>query len=39
LRLKSPRDVLDLVSQYYPANQIPVKMQYLIEGLFAEGTI
>ena len=36
LGLKSAREVLDLVAQYYPANRIPVKTQYLIEGLFEE---
>jgi hypothetical protein len=39
LKLKSPADVLDLVGQYYPANRIPVKTQYLVEGLFEEGKI
>ena len=39
LGLKSARDVLDIVAQYYPSNQIPVKTQYLIEGLFEEGHI
>lgn len=39
LKLKSPKDVLDLVGQYYPANHVPVKTQYLVEGLFAEGKI
>lgn len=39
LRLESPRDVLDLVAQYYPAGLIPVKTQYLIEGLFEEGRL
>jgi hypothetical protein len=39
LGLKSARDVLDILAQYYPANQIPVKTQYLIEGLFDEGEI
>ena len=37
--LKSAREVLDLVAQYYPANRIPVKTQYLVEGLFEEGNI
>jgi hypothetical protein len=37
LQLKSPKVVLDLIGQYYPASQIPVKTQYLIEGLFEEG--
>ncbi|MEP7242512.1 MAG: hypothetical protein ABI885_02390 [Gammaproteobacteria bacterium] len=36
LKLSAPRGVLDIVARYYPANQIPVKTQYLIEGLFTE---
>lgn len=39
LNLKSAPAVLDLVAQYYPANRIPVKTQYLVEGLFEEGKI
>ncbi len=39
LGLRSAREVLDLVAQYYPANRIPVKTQYLIEGLFEEGKL
>src|SRR5262245_23873354 len=39
LRLGSARAVLDLVGQYYPANRIPVKTQYLVEGLFEEGKV
>jgi hypothetical protein len=39
LELKSAKDVLDLVGQYYPASHIPVKTQYLVEGLFDEGEI
>ncbi|MGH8138706.1 MAG: DUF6036 family nucleotidyltransferase [Steroidobacteraceae bacterium] len=39
LGLKSARDVLDIVAQYYPANQISVRAQYLIEGLFDEGRV
>jgi len=39
LRLQSAREVLDLVAQYYPANRIPVKTQYLVEGLFEEGKV
>lgn len=35
----STKDVLDLVGRYYPASRIPVKTQYLVEGLFAEGQI
>jgi hypothetical protein len=32
-------EVLALVGQYYPASRIPVKTQYLVEGLFEEGRI
>jgi hypothetical protein len=39
LRLKSSRAVLDLVAQYYPSARIPVKTQYLVEGLFEEGKV
>ena len=39
LGLKSPPAVLDLVAQYYPSERIPVKTQYLVEGLFEEGKI
>jgi hypothetical protein len=39
LKLKSAQEVLDLVGQYYPANRIPVKTRYLVEGLFEEGRI
>ena len=39
LKLKSANEVLDLVAQYYPANRIPVKTQYLVEGLFEEGKV
>ena len=39
LKLKSATEVLNLVGQYYPDNRIPVKTQYLIEGLFEEGRI
>ncbi len=39
LKLKAAKDVLELVGQYYPANRIPVKTQYLVEGLFDEGKI
>jgi hypothetical protein len=39
LELKSAKEVLDLVGQYYPANGIPVKTQYLVEGLFEEGRV
>jgi hypothetical protein len=39
LDLGSAQDVLNLVGQYYPANRIPVKTQYLVEGLFEEGKV
>lgn len=39
LGLKSAQDVLAIVGQYYPPNRIPVKTQYLIEGLFEEGKL
>ena len=39
LKLTSAEEVLDLVAQYYSANRIPVKTQYLVEGLFEEGRI
>ena len=39
LQLKSAKGALDLVGQYYPANRIPVKTQYLVEGLFEEGKV
>ncbi len=39
LHMTSAHIVLELVAQYYPANRIPVKTQYLVEGLFEEGKI
>lgn len=39
LRLKTARDALELVSRYYPPDRIPVKTQYLVEGLFEEGKV
>jgi hypothetical protein len=39
LGLTSAGQVLDLAAQYYPANRIPVRTQYLIEGLFEEGRV
>lgn len=39
LQLKSAKDALDIVGQYYPPNRIPVKTQYLVEGLFEEGKL
>ncbi|MCK9589298.1 MAG: hypothetical protein WC076_07990 [Terrimicrobiaceae bacterium] len=39
LRLESAAATLQIVAQYYPANRIPVRTQYLVEGLFEEGRI
>jgi len=39
LKLKSADDVMELVAAYYPPNRIPIKSQYLVEGLFSEGKI
>jgi hypothetical protein len=39
LKLTSAKSVLELVGEYYPANRIPVKTQYLVEGLFEEGRL
>ena len=39
LKLKTARAVMDIVSAYYPADKVPVKAQYLVDGLFAEGKI
>ena len=37
LALNSAKAVLDLVAKYYPVERIPVRAQYVIEGLFEEG--
>lgn len=39
LRLRSAKDVMDILAAYYPEDSAPVKAQYLVEGLFAEGGI
>ena len=39
LQLPSAQAVLDVVGNYYPANRIPVKTRYLVEGLFDEGQV
>jgi hypothetical protein len=39
LHLGSARETLEIVAQYYPANRISPKTQYLIEGLYDEGKI
>ena len=38
LKLRNAAEVLELAASYYP-DRIPVKAQYLVEGLFAEGKI
>jgi len=39
LQLQAASEVLDIVGDYYPRNQIPVKTQFLVEGLFDEGQL
>ncbi len=39
LKLATAAAVMEIVAAYYPKNQIPVKAQYLVEGLFAEGKV
>lgn len=39
LKLKTAREVMNIVTAYYPQDRIPVKAQYLVEGLFAEDRI
>ncbi len=39
LKLQSAQDVLELVAHYYPSSRIPIKTQYLVEGLFDEGSV
>jgi predicted nucleotidyltransferase len=39
LHLKTADDVLKIVAEYYPKERIPVKTQYLVEGLFEEGKL
>ena len=39
LKLPNAEAVLAIVGQYYPIHRIPVKTQYLVEGLFDEGTL
>jgi hypothetical protein len=36
LELRSPGEVMDIVTSYYPPRQIPVKAQFLVETLFEE---
>jgi len=39
LHLNNAQVVLSLIADYYPASRVPVKAQYLVESLFAEGKI
>jgi hypothetical protein len=39
LNLKEARSVMDILAAYYPKDQVPIRAQYLVEGLFAEGKI
>ncbi len=39
LALNSAPEVLEIVGRYYPSGRIPVKTQYLVEGLFEEGSV
>jgi hypothetical protein len=39
LRLKSTDAVMEIIAEYYHRDNVPVKAQYLVEGLFAEGKI
>lgn len=39
LKYKNAKEVLDMVGEFYPISRIPVKTQYLVEGLFEEGKI
>ena len=39
LKITSAQTVLEVVGRYYPANRIPLKTQYLVEGLYDEGRI
>lgn len=39
LKLQNAEAVMNIVTAYYPPTQIPVKTQFLVEGLFAEGRV
>lgn len=39
LGFKSAEEVLNVVGKCYPANRIPIKTQYVVEGLFDEGQL
>ena len=39
MKLQSAKVVMEIVTAYYPKDKVPVKAQYLVEGLFAEGKV
>ena len=39
LELRTPEAVMDIVTAYYPPQQIPAKAQFLVESLFEEGRV
>ena len=39
LGLRSATAVMDIVTAYYPPNQVPVKAKFLVESLFEEGRV
>ena len=39
MKLQSAKVVMEIVTAYYPMDKVPVKAQYLVEGLFAEGKV
>ena len=39
LKLSTPAQVLAVVTDYYPPNQISPKTQFLVESLFEEGKL
>src|SRR2546423_1255282 len=39
LKLAAPAAVMEILSDYYPPNRIPIKAQFLVETLFEEGRI
>jgi len=39
LKLTNAAEVMRIVAEYYPPDRIPVKAQFLVEGLFAEGRV
>jgi hypothetical protein len=37
LGLRTPAEVFDIVSRYYPRGGVPAKTRFLVEGLFESG--